>query len=180
VSLRKCPDCGLDVSSAAAACPHCGRPIRRNASRIGLSGLLVIAVLCAGVLVWRLSSQYQETPQKARATAPETSIAQPSRTDEGLTATVGYNRKLSMFRVQNADSFAWTHCQLAINAAGVSSGYTHDVEEILPGSTDAALLASAEFVDGEGRRFEPATQQVTTLDVSCETPNGQRSYGGKF
>ena len=180
MSLRKCPDCGLDVSSAAAACPHCGRPLRRSSSRVGLSGILVIAVLGAGVLLWRLSSQLEEPPEKAQTTAPETSIAQPSRTDEGLTATIGYNRKLLMLRIQNADSFVWTGCQLAINAQGVSSGYTHEVEEIRPGITDAVLLASAEFVDGEGHSFEPARQQLATLDVSCETPNGRRSYGGKF
>ena len=154
--------------------------MRRTASRFGLSGILVVAVLCAGFIIWRLSSQQEATPEKAAATAPETSIAQPSRAGEGLSATIGYNRKLLMFRVQNADSFAWTRCQLAINAAGISSGYTHDVEEIRPGITDAALIASAEFVDGEGHKFEPATQQVATLDVSCETPNGHRSYGGKF
>ena len=25
--LLECPDCGREVSDAAASCPHCGRPI---------------------------------------------------------------------------------------------------------------------------------------------------------
>lgn len=29
MSLVKCADCGSDVSSEAAACPKCGRPVRR-------------------------------------------------------------------------------------------------------------------------------------------------------
>lgn len=111
---------------------------------------------------------------------PETAIAQPTHAGAALTATVGYNRKLLLFRVENGDRFPWTACQLSINVQGVSSGYTREVEAIRPGITEAALLPSAEFVDGDGRRFDPATQQVATLDIACETPRGRRSYGGRF
>lgn len=180
MSLRKCPDCGQDVSSAAVACPHCGRPNRRSSSPIELSGILVIAVVCAGVLIWRLSSHYEAPDDAARALPPETSIAQPARAGAGLAATIGYNRRLFILRVQNGDSFAWNACQLSLNAQGISSGYTREVETIRPGITEAALLAIAEFVDGDGRGFDPAAQQVTTLEIACETPHGRRSYMGKF
>lgn len=180
MSLRKCPDCGQDVSSEARACPHCGRPNRRSSSPIELSGILVIAIVCAGALIWRLSSQYQAPSDAAQVLPPETAIAQPTREGTALTASVGYNRKLFLLRVQNGDPFAWTGCQLSINVQGISSGYTREVETIRPGITEAALLASAEFVDGDGRRFDPATQQVATLDIACETPRGHRSYAGKF
>ena len=180
MSLRKCPDCGQDVSSAARACPHCGRPNRRSSSPVELSGILIIAVVCAGALLWRLSSQSQAPTESARVITPETVIAQPSRAGNGLAATVGYNRKLSVLRVQNNDPFAWTGCQLSIDAQGVSAGYTHDVDAIRPGITEAALLEGAEFVDGDGRRFDAATQPLVTLDIACETPQGRRSYGAKF
>jgi hypothetical protein len=180
VSLRKCPDCGQDVSSAARACPHCGRPNRRSSSPIELSGILIIAVVCAAVLLWRLSSQYQAPSDAARVLPPETTVAQSARQGAGLTASVGYNRTLFNLRVQNGDPFAWTGCQLSLNAQGVSSGYTREVETIRPGLTEAALLASGEFVDADGRRFDPAAQQVATLDIACETPHGRRSYAGKF
>jgi hypothetical protein len=164
----------------AVACPHCGRPNRRSSSPFGISGILIIAVVCAGALIWRLSSQYQAPSDAARVLPPETTIAEPTRAGDALAATVGYNHKLSLFRVENGDPFAWTGCQLSINAQGVSSGYTHEVETIQPGITEAALLASAEFVDGDGRRFDPATQQVATLDIACETPRGHRAWGGRF
>jgi hypothetical protein len=180
VSLRKCPDCGEDVSSAALACPHCGRPNRARSAPIALSGMLVIAAACAGALIWHFSARSGAPDEPARAIAPQTTIAQPARGDSGLAATVGYNRRLFVLRVQNRDSFAWSNCELSINAQGVSSGYTRPVETIRPGITAAALLASAEFVDGDGHRFDPVTQQVATLDVACETPQGHRSYEGKF
>ena len=178
--LRKCPDCGNDVSPSAVACPHCGRPFRKSSSPIELSGILIIAVVCAGALIWRLSSQYQGSTEPAQAVAPETAIAQPTREGPALSARIGYNRRLFLFRVENGDAFAWSNCQLSLNAQGVSSGYVREVPAIKPGITDAALLESAEFADGDGRHFDPATQQVATLDIACETPQGHLAYGGRF
>lgn len=42
MSMIKCPECGWDVSSMAATCPHCGCPISKSetdAERIVMSGL---------------------------------------------------------------------------------------------------------------------------------------------
>jgi hypothetical protein len=66
-----------------------------------------------------------------------------------------------------------------MNSHGVS-GYDLEVESISPGLTDAALLQSTEFVDAEGKKFDPTTNQVATLDLDCETPDGRRYYRGKF
>lgn len=178
--LRKCPDCGNDLSPSAVACPHCGRPQRRSSSPFELSGILIIAVVCAGALLWRLSSQYQGSSEAARTAPPETLIAQPTREGRGLTARIGYNRKLSLIRVENGDPFTWSNCQLSLNAHGISSGYAREVAAIKPGITAAALLESAEFVDGDGRHFDPATQQLATLEIACETPQGPLAYGGRF
>jgi hypothetical protein len=180
MGLRQCPDCGHDVSSGAVACPHCGRPNRQAATPVELSGILIIAALCAGVLVWRLSLRYEAPRESAAAIPPETVIASPSRDPEGLRALVGYNRRLSLLRVENLDAFAWSHCQLSLNARGVSSGYTHDVESIRPGITEAALIESAEFLGDSGRRFDPATEPVASLEIACDTPQGTQSYAGRF
>jgi len=180
VSLLKCPDCGNDVSSSAASCPHCGRPNRRRAPAVGLSGILAIAAVCAGVLVWWLSSQSAPPVETAVVSAPETVIAQPSRDSEGLNAAIGYNRKLALFRLENRDAFVWSHCRLSVNAHGISSGYTHELESIDPGIAQAALIPVAEFSGEGGRKLDPAAEAVATLDVVCETPGGPLSYGGSF
>ena len=185
MGLRKCPDCGHDVSASAAACPHCGRPNRRSTPSIEISGILIIAVVCAGVLVWRLSSRNATPGEAAQPVAPqpltpETAVARPSRDREGLTASVGYNRKLSVLRVENRDGFAWNHCLLSLNAHGISAGYTLEVASVRPGITEAALLESAEFSGDEGHKFDPAAQAVATVDIACETPQGPQSYAGSF
>jgi zinc ribbon protein len=180
MSLSKCPDCGHDVSSGARACPHCGRPFRRTSSPVELSGVLIIAVIGAGVLLWRLSSRSEPPVEGAPVRSPETISAEPTREGPGLGAVIGYNRKLSVLRVENRDSFPWSGCQLSLNAQGVSSGYTLEVDTIRPGLTEAALLQSAEFTDADGSKFDPASHPVATLDVACETPRGRLSYGGRF
>ncbi|MGP8033581.1 MAG: hypothetical protein ACLPQ6_05485 [Steroidobacteraceae bacterium] len=180
MSLLKCPDCGNDVSSSAPSCPHCGRPSRKPSSRIELSGILVIAAVCAGALIWRLSSRSTPPVESAPASVPGTSIAQPSREIEGLSATIGYNRKLALLRVENRDTFTWSHCQLSLNAHGISSGYTHELDSIAPGIAQAALVGAADLTADDGRRFDPANEPVATLEVACDTPTGPRSYGGSF
>jgi hypothetical protein len=180
VSLLKCPDCGQDVSSSARACPHCGRPNRRSSPAIGLSGILVIAVVCAGVLIWRTTSRTPPPVETPSAGAAETIIAEPSRESEGLNASIGYNRRLALFRIENRDDFEWRHCQLSVNAHGMSAGYMRDVESIGAGIAQAALIAGTEFVGDGGRHFDPARETVATLDVACETPRGALDYGAKF
>jgi hypothetical protein len=136
--------------------------------------------VCAGTLIWYLSSRHEPPRAPARALSPATTIAQPTAGGGGLSATVGYNRELLLLRVENRDSFDWSNCELSFNAQGISSGYTHRVEILRPGITAAAIIAGAEFVDADGHRLDPATQPPATLDIACETPQGPRSYQGKF
>jgi uncharacterized paraquat-inducible protein A len=58
VALIKCPECGTEVSSEAAACPKCGHPLRAKPSGginmkdpvhvIGV--VLVIIILLVGIV----------------------------------------------------------------------------------------------------------------------------------
>ena len=182
MSLRTCADCGKSVSSSAPACPRCGRPSRKSAhwpiEIVGHFGLAVVFVVgCA----WYAGSHDEEVRDSAQRVSPaETTVARPyRRLARSLTALVAYNRTLHLLRVENRDTFSWTQCQLSLNLHGVS-GYDLEVEAIRPGLTEAALLQSAEFADPDGKRFDPSTDKVATLDLRCETPGGHLYYGGKF
>jgi len=180
MALRKCPDCGHDLSTSARSCPHCGRPNRSASASIGIAGILGIAIVGAGVLVWHLSSRNEPLSESAHSVPPETIVARPAREPEGLSVAVGYNRKLSVLRIENRDAYAWSHCLLSLNAHGISAGYTRDVTSIRPGITEAALLESAEFTAENGRRFDPTAEVPATVDIACDTPQGAKSYAGKF
>ena len=181
MSLRKCPDCGNGVSSSAPACPHCGRPRKKARLPIELVGVLGVAVICFVTLSWRTTLQDDTAGASAAPPAsPQTSIARPYRhLERSLNALISYNRVLNLVRVENRDAFAWSNCQLTLNPRGIS-GYELEVTSIKPGLTDAALLQSSEFIDADGKKFDPSTTSVTTLDLSCESPHGHLYYGGKF
>jgi len=180
VSLRKCPDCCKEVSTSAPSCPHCGRPSKKSHLPIEIVGGLSIAFICVVGLAWHSGSGDDEaTGTVASSTSPETAIARPYQLERSLSAFIGYNRTLHIFRVENRDTFPWTSCQFSLNSHGIS-GYELQVESIEPGLTEAALLQSAEFTDPDGKKFDPSTNTVATLDLDCETTHGQLYYRGKF
>jgi zinc ribbon protein len=181
VSLRECPDCGNNISRSARACPHCGRPGRKAHLPIELAGGLGLAVICILAFSWHFA--WQDDTATAGVTPPappQTVIARPYRhLEQSLTALVSYNRTLKLLRVESQDGFPWTDCQLSLNSHRIS-GYDLGVKSIEPGLTDAALLRSAEFVDPDGKTFDPSTSSVATLDLDCASPHGRLYYGGKF
>jgi hypothetical protein len=146
---------------------------------IEIVGGLSIAFVCMVALVWPSGSGDAEAGSIVASTTPQTVIARPYQLERSLSAFIGYNRTLHMFRVENRDTFSWTNCQLSLNSHGIS-GYDLEVESIKPGLTDAVLLQSAEFSDPGGNRFDPSTDQVATLDLDCETSHGRLYYRGKF
>jgi hypothetical protein len=118
------------------------------------------------------------------ATRPAPSASQPSQpahqADRGLTAEIGYNATLLLFRVENRDTFAWSNCQFNLNAQGTDPGYTLEVASVKPGLTEAAQLRVGEFTDAAGRKLDTAAHKVMTLDFGCDTPQGRLYYGGQF
>jgi hypothetical protein len=148
---------------------------------IALVGALGFAVICVGALSWPSTWKHDTSSASAGApAAPETLIARPYRhLEQSLNASIGYNRTLHIFRVENRDAFPWTHCQISLNSRWIS-GYELEVESINPGLTGAAILQSSEFVDTSGRRFDTSAAKVATLDLDCESPHGHLYYGGKF
>lgn len=171
----------MDVSSSAPVRPHCGRPSKKSRLSIEIAAGLGLAVLCIAALASH--SHWADEATRSSATslaAPETVIARPYRElTQSLDAFIGYNRTLYLFRVENRDAFPWTHCLLSLNSHGIS-GYDLEIASIKPGLTEAALLQSTEFLDAEGKNFDPYTDRIATLDLDCETPNGHRYYRGGF
>jgi len=146
-----------------------------------IAGGVAFAAIAVSILLWWSGSRHDAPTESAAPKTPqETVIARPYRQlEQSLNAVIGYNRTLYLFRIENRDTFPWTNCRLSLNSRGLS-GYNLEVDAIKPGLTDASLLRSDEFADSDGKRFDPSTDQVATLDLDCETPRGHLYYGGKF
>jgi hypothetical protein len=59
MALIKCPECGAEVSSAAAACPKCGHPLRASPTGgintkdpVHVVGIVLVVIIDLGILVF--------------------------------------------------------------------------------------------------------------------------------
>ncbi|MGB6603233.1 MAG: hypothetical protein WA747_11535 [Steroidobacteraceae bacterium] len=140
-----------------------GNPI---AGRAFLPAVLALLLGCSG--------------QHGAAPAPVAAAQPAQRADRGLSAEIGYNGTLLLFRVENRDTFDWSDCQFNLNAKGTDPGFTQKVASLKPGLTEAAQLRVGDFTDAAGAKFDAAAHRVTTLDFGCDTPQGRLYYGGQF
>jgi hypothetical protein len=148
-------------------------------STAGRACLPVVLALLLGC-----SGQHGAAPAPAAARSvppsPPASAQPAQRTDRGLSAEIGYNATLLLFRIENRDTFAWSDCQFNLNAQGTDRGYTQKVASVKPGLTEAAQLRVGDFTDAAGAKFDAAGHKVKTLDFGCDTPQGRLYYGGQF
>ena len=159
-------------SSAAARPPgalcalHAGVPLL-------LPAALALLLGCSGQKAAAPAAQ-----SAPAAPAPPSQAAKPA--DPGLTAEIGYNARLLLFRIENRDSFPWSNCQFNLNAEGTDPGYTLEITSLKPGLTEAAQLRVGDFADAAGGKFDADAHKVKTLDFGCDTPRGRLYYGDQF
>jgi hypothetical protein len=152
-----------------------GNPI---AGRAFLPAVLALLLGCSGQPG---AAPAPLTGQPAPHSPPNPNPTQPAqRADRGLSAEIGYNATLLLFRVENRDTFDWSDCQFNLNAKGTDPGFTQKVASVKPGLTEAAQLRVGDFTDAAGAKFDATAHKVTTLDFGCDTPQGRLYYGGQF
>ena len=61
MSLKKCPDCGRDVSRSAATCPNCGKRLKGSA----LGGLLFLVAAFVVFTVLKKAVETKPLPDAA-------------------------------------------------------------------------------------------------------------------
>jgi hypothetical protein len=94
MALVKCRECGKDVSSTAAACPHCGAPRKPAAKQYGCGTAIVVVVVGSIVIAQFLPSPApRRAPDPVPASTPAVASAAPAAapaantTGSGTTAT---------------------------------------------------------------------------------------------
>ncbi len=65
MALRKCKDCGGDVSKKAETCPHCGAPLRKKKGGSQVAGCLVLIII--GVVLAVIFSTGDDKPRAQQA-----------------------------------------------------------------------------------------------------------------
>lgn len=67
MALKKCKECGNDVSTEAASCPKCGAPIKKQMGCLGFIGSVFLILIVIGVIGSLMSDG---TPTDVRVNAP--------------------------------------------------------------------------------------------------------------
>ena len=74
MALVKCKECGIEISSSAKACPHCGKAQTKKSTKI-IGGLFIIMV--AMIVIGSLDSP-PSSPDVDRVTSPVPSSGNPA------------------------------------------------------------------------------------------------------
>ena len=174
MALKKCRECGGQVSRSAKTCPHCGKRYPAGGFHLGTGGgcLLALLLLFFGPCV--VSGLLDGNDTGAPSPAPSQPRESSSIAD--LNATVIFNG--TQFVIANRDSFDWTNVKLEINSKTFSSGYTLRTSIIEAGET--YTVGAMQFAKSDGERFNPFTHKATNLSVWCDTPKGKGFYYGTW
>lgn len=74
MALKKCDDCGQELSSAAKACPHCGRPVKKPTSLLTWCiGAVMLYVIISAIM--DSSDVGTPSPAAQARSARETALA---------------------------------------------------------------------------------------------------------
>lgn len=75
MAIRPCKECGKDMSTTAAACPHCGAKQKRT------SGFTWIIAVFLGLMVFAWINISLDRDQRAEATAAKAAALTPAQRD---------------------------------------------------------------------------------------------------
>lgn len=78
MALKNCKECGKEVSSSAAACPHCGAPQKRKPHGCGT----LIAVIIGGAILAGVFRPDTEPTKPPKPAPPVTQTPEQKKADE--------------------------------------------------------------------------------------------------
>lgn len=171
MAMRKCRECGHEVSSKAKTCPNCGI---KNPGRRAVRPGTVLAVVIGFFIVWAMSLGDSTTPTTQGSTSqPSGSESQSGYVD--LPGSVSFDGQ--QFTIRNQGSYDWTDCEMSINAGVISGGYDLNAGRIEAENT--YTVGAMQFTK-DGERFNPFTHKPEDFDIYCDTPRGRGSYHGSW
>ena len=189
MALIKCPDCGTDVSDAAAACPKCARPIAGQTSvrahrapaaaksKNVTGGFVLLVFVCLGLWIYSQAktSDTEDVHQPATSAPASPAAAQQaaSETDQPAPASIVVMTPEDLFQQYKANEVATDNA-----LAGKTVQITAPVKSIDKDFTDSAVLmfATGEEFSDMGASLEDSEKSKAALlsrgqivTVQCKT-----------
>lgn len=135
---------------------------KSNTGCLGIIGAVAIVVIIMWIGGVFKSEKKSTTPSK------------PLYID--LNASVRFTG--TQFVITNNDSFNWTNVELEINAGVLKGGYKLNAGLMNAGET--YTVGAMQFAKGDGTRFNPLMTKPQSITISCDTPEGEGFYNGKW
>lgn len=169
MALVRCSDCGNEISDAAPACIHCGRPAEGKTpparatpqkKPLGCAHMIfggIVLLFIALVLSEGFSGSDDWTG---------TAGSGPPR----LSALVRFSP--TQVSIRNDDAQTWTNCSMELNGQ-----WERNNETI--GSTESVMWQLSSFTRSNGERFNPLTHSVQRLDIHCTVGGERRHWNGR-
>ena len=169
--LKKCKECGNDISTKAMSCPKCGAIFKKNIGCLGCVGVAFLIFITIGIISFFLNDGAKNLTSNSSSSKPE-----QSSSIQDLNATVGFDD--IQFIIVNKNVFDWRNVKLEINDKAFSSGYVCNIPLIKAGNE--YTIGSMQFAKSNGERFNPFTYKVLSLSIWCDTPKGKGFYYGTW
>ncbi len=152
MALVDCPECGVGVSSSAAACPSCAFPIRAPLSSLPVAQLA--------------SAPGRRTPTGATAVALDTVKGVAARLVMGafliLTAIPfeAVPAVIGGIVVAGSSFFLWRKAKRVATMDSEGGGASAQVQEFLLDAEDRQLRALADFEEQAGQRLADLEERI--------------------
>lgn len=113
MALKKCRECGKQVSTRAAACPSCGAPVKAKKNSLARSGcgclilILILMAVSSGVIPFGSAPDPPVAPltaeQEAQVAAPPVEAGSQPEGNSGTPSVEIVNVRLVPFRTPNGE-----------------------------------------------------------------------------
>ena len=183
MATMKCSKCQKQIT--AYPCVFCsGKSAQGSPDALIAIGL--VALMFLG-LVWMASSGsgtgggaggaggFRDTGAFGGSGRSE-DVRPPVREEIDLGARV--QRSDLQLQITNFNSFAWTNCEIILNAGILRSGFRQQVGLIEAGEAVEWLLV--DFTRPSGERFDPFATVVTDVILTCDTERGPGVHYAAF
>ena len=82
----------------------------------------------------------------------------------------------SQFFITNRDTFDWTSVVIIVNSGLSPGSFRLRHPRVKAGQT--YTVGAMQFANRDGQKFNPFTTKAKTIHIFCQTPYGERAYGG--
>ena len=165
MAMIKCAECGIDLSSEAKSCPHCGKPVKRSslAKKVGIGVLIFMGI---GVIANAGKSNRGATNAVA-ATAPATPepVAAPEQPITAIQiSAVDLFREYDKNEVAADDAYKGKRLLVTGRVASINKNFVDDiVVELSSGQMFADIGATVQASQKSIAASLSKRQQVTLL-----------------